>query len=208
LTKARSRSGPRGDPPGSGAPEPAEAQRESLLSQKRVIQAGAVAAAIGSILGLGLTVGDRITGAFSHGNATPEVKVDDVKLETMSLQTFLDTKTTQQAGQPALYGTKDLKQTVLVVELAARYAHSPRGVAFPVTYILETRRGDAGIKVVDRPVTDTAYLHASSDKCVCAEWFHLPQRGHRYRVEVQIFSPDAPRTESPLVETTSNWYPL
>ena len=62
-----------------------------LVSYKRVLQAGSVAAALGSILALALTVGDRVSGLVGNDGA-PRVRIESVKLENMPLHTFLVTK--------------------------------------------------------------------------------------------------------------------
>ncbi len=113
---------------------------DRVVSQKRLLQAGSLAAALASILGLVFTVGDRVTGQFSHGQTTAHVQIDDLSLTKMSLRTFLVTKKAHVPGTPFGYGKKELDDPVLVVDVRARYAHSSRGVPFPVKLTLEARR--------------------------------------------------------------------
>jgi hypothetical protein len=184
-----------------------DAPRERLISQKRVIQAGTLAAAIASILGLVFTIGDRITGAFSHGGGAAQVKIDDVRLETMQLRTYLATKARSTPGQLVGYSKKELDSTVLVVDVAARYANSSRGVSFPVHMTLESRGANGAVRVVDS-FSGEYVLDAGTDSCGCHEWFRIPARSRAYRVELQVLRPNAPAAAAPLAEKDSDWYPL
>jgi hypothetical protein len=174
------------------------------LSQKRLIQAGSLAAALGSILGLAFTVGDRVTGLFGHDDSTPRVHIEKVALDTMSLRTFLVTKKAHTPGAPFGYTKKELDRDVLVVDIRAQYAHSSRGVSFPVSLTLEARGRDGRIEPVDA-FSANYVLDDSNDSCGCHEYFRLPLRGREYRVEMQILRPNAPVSE-PLDESASDWY--
>jgi hypothetical protein len=187
----------------SGVATPVAAPRESFVSQKRLIQAGSLAAALGSILGLAFTVGDRVTGLFGSDDSTPRVHIEKVALETMSLRTFLITKRAHVPGTPFGYSKKELDSDVLVVDIRAQYAHSSRGVSFPVSLTLEARRRGR-VSAVDAFSTNYV-LDDRNDSCGCHEYFRIPSRGREYRVEMQILRPNAPTSE-PLDESESNWY--
>jgi hypothetical protein len=177
---------------------------DRVVSQKRLLQAGSLAAALASILGLVFTVGDRVTGQFSHGQTTAHVQIDDLSLTKMSLRTFLVTKKAHVPGTPFGYEKKELDDQVLVVDVRARYAHSSRGVPFPVKLTLEARRADGSIDAVDS-ASESYVLDAGKDSCGCSEYFRIPQRGREYRVEMQVLRPNAPTSE-PLDQRASNWY--
>jgi hypothetical protein len=183
------------------APVPAS---DRLVSQRRLIQAGSLAAAFASILGLVFTVGDRVLGQFRHADSAAHVRIDDLSLEKMSLRTFLTTKTPHVPGTPFGYTKQELDGQVLVVDIRARYSHSSRGVPFPVKLSLETRRRDGSVAEVDA-VSENYVLDASTDSCGCSEYFRIPHRGREYRVDMQVLRPNAPTSE-PVDQRTSSWY--
>jgi hypothetical protein len=190
----------------SRAAPPLDSPREPFLSLKPVLQAGSVAAALGSILALFLTVGDRVSVLWSGDSGAPRVHIDRVKLETMSLQTFLVTKKRQEP--PFGYTPKELNRDVIVANIDARYERSSRGVPFPARLTLETRASNGRVRAVDRPFELNYTLDASNDTCGCYHWFNLPAHGREYRVEVQILRPsNAPHSE-PLADGASDWYRL
>jgi hypothetical protein len=178
--------------------------RDRLVSQRRLVQAGSLAAAIASILGLVFTVGDGVTGLFAHSDSTAHVQIDDVSLEKMSLRTFLSTKKAHVPGTPFGYTKQELDDQVLVADVRARYAHSSRGVPFPVKLSLQGRGADGSIHEVDA-ASESYVLDAGQDSCGCSEYFRIPQPGREYRVELQILRPNAPTSE-PLGVRTSSWY--
>jgi hypothetical protein len=171
-----------------------------------MIQAGSLAAAVASILGLAFTVGDRVLSQFQHGDTTAHVRIDDLALEKMSLRTFLTTKRPHVPGTPFGYTKRELDAQVLVVDVRAQYSNSSRGVPFPVKLSLETRRRDGSVAQVDA-ISENYVLDAGTDSCGCSEHFRLPQRGREYRVEMQVLRPNAPTAE-PLDQHTSGWYRL
>ena len=171
------------------------------LSYKRVLQAGSVAAAFGSILALALTVGDRVSGLVGNDGA-PRVRIESVKLENMPLQTFLVTKEQLTSDDPTGYTQKELRSEVLAVNMDLLYEHSSRGVPFPGRLTLQQRSGGS-IAVVE-VLQHQFVLDDSADSCGCHDFFFLPQRGREYRVEVQILRPNLPKS-APLADYTSDW---
>ena len=182
---------------------PPDQSLRGLVSYKRVVQAGSVAAALGSILALALTVGDRVSGLGGHDGA-PRVRIESVKLENMPLQTFLATKEQLTSDDPTGYTQKELRREVLAVNMDMLYDHSSRGVPFPGRLTLQERSGTGGkIGLVD-VLQHQFVLDDSADSCGCHDFFFLPQRGREYRVEVQILRPNQPKSE-PLANYTSAW---
>jgi len=177
---------------------------DRLVSQRRLIQLGSLAAALASILGLVFTVGDRVLGQLRHDDGTAHVRIDDVSLEQMSLRTYLTTKTAHVPGTPFGYTKRELAEQVLVADIRALYSHSSRGVPFPVRLTLESRGKDGSVVEVDS-VSENYVLNAATDSCGCSEYFRIPRRGREYRVEMQVLRPNAP-TSQPLDRHTSDWY--
>jgi hypothetical protein len=173
-------------------------------SHKRLLQLGSVAAALGSVLALALTVGDRVSGLFED-NGTVRVRIDRVKLETLPLRTYLVTKEGHRLNERMGYSETELESDVLVANVDARYEHSSRGVEFPARLILQARRGSTGrVMAAEAPLDARYVLEDGSDQCGCHEFFFIPSRGRQYRVEVQILRPNSPGS-TPLDENASDW---
>lgn len=186
---------------------PADAPRGQLLSEshKRLLQIGSAAAALGSVLALVFTVGDRVSGLFEN-DGTPRVRIDRVELETMPFRTYLVTKDAKLPNELPRYGSKtDLDRDVLVVSFPARFERSSRGVLFPARLTLQARNRDDRIVAVDAFQLQVV-LDAGDDDCACHAYFPLRSRGQEYRVEVQISRPSAPAGSDPLDEERSDWY--
>jgi hypothetical protein len=182
---------------------PSDEGSRALVSYKRVLQAGSVAAAFGSILALALTVGDRVSGLVGKDGA-PRVRIESVKLENMPLRTFLVTKEQVTSDDPTGYTKKELGSDVLAVDMDLLYEHSSRGVPFPGRLTLQQRSGSGGSIVVVDVLPHQFVLDDGVDSCGCHDFFFLPQRGREYRVEVQILRPNMPKSE-PLADYTSDW---
>ena len=175
-----------------------------MVSQRNVIQAGTVAAALASIIGLVFTVGDRVTGLFGSSDTTPRVKIDDVALETMPLKTYLLTDV-HPTPLPLPYTAKERARDVLVMNLDARYLHATRGGTFPAMLFLERRTSHGAAAVT--PQSTSYYLDTNDDQCGCHTWFALPRKHGQYRIRVQIFHPNSSASQ-PLDEQTSDWTSL
>lgn len=190
---------------------PGEAPRGRFVSEshKRLLQIGSAAAAIGSVLALVFTLGDRASGLLAGDEGGPRVSIDSVKLETMPLRTYLVTKKGMKLNsKPPGFSPKELRDEVLVVKTAAEFTQSSKGVSFPATLTLEARGDDGRIVAVDEPLHNDYVLDDSPDTCGCYEYFFLPPRGREYRVTVQVLRPNAPPGRSPLDEEESEWLPL
>jgi hypothetical protein len=173
------------------------------LSLDPLLRAGSVAAAIGSVLALFFTVGDRVSALFDDDSGAPRVRIESVELEKMSLRTFLETR---KGGEFGDYSDKELDREVIVANIDARYEHSSRGVPFPAKLILETRASDGRAHPVGEPFELDYTLDAADDTCGCHEWFDLPSHGRQYRVEVQIMRPSNAAYSAPLADKASDWY--
>jgi hypothetical protein len=192
-----------------GSPADADAPRGQLLSEshKRLLQIGSAAAAIGSVLALVFTVGDRASGLLKGNDGGPRVSVADVELEPMSLQQYLVTKERKTPPFPPQYTEKDLQRDVLVVTFHAEYNESAPGVRFPYWITLLGRKGTR-VVVAEPPLERNALLKKADDACDCHEVFNLPPRGRQYRAQVQIMDPEAPPNSQPIAEAKSDWYRL
>ena len=191
----------------SGTRSRLDPPRRRFLSLNPVLRAGSVAAALGSVLALFLTVGDRVSGLFADDDSgAPRVHIDSVELETMPLRTFLVTRLQQEP--PFGYNEKELDRDVIVASIDMRYEHSSRGVPFPAKLTLETRGSDGRARAVDRPLELEYTLDASNDTCGCHEWFNLPSHGREYRLGVQILRPSNAPQSAPLADEESDWYRL
>jgi hypothetical protein len=175
-----------------------------VVSQRSLIQAGAVAAALASIIGVAFTVGDRVTGLFGSSESTPRVTIDDVALEKMSLKQYLQTDV-HPTPVPLPYTAKARARTVLVMDLRARYVHAARGGIFPATLVLERRTSGGAATVI--PHQMDYYLDTNDDQCECHDWFPLPAKPGEYRIRAQIFRPNGGSSE-PLDERASDWMRL
>ena len=207
MASARSRDRrPRG-PRRSGKTSPIDEPREPFLSKthKRLLQIGSAAAAIGSVLALVFTVGDRVSGLFESDEG-PRVRVDRVELEAMPLRTYLVTK--EREKPPFHYKPTELESDVLVVSFRARYKGSAAGVKFPFWLTLLERKNGRAV-TVEEPLEGYHNMQKPDDECGCHEIFQLPPRGRGYRAQVQIMDPEAPSPDSqPLAEARSDWYRL
>ncbi len=175
-----------------------------MLSQRSVIQAGTIAAAVASIVGLAFTVGDRVTGLFSSSDTTPRVKIDGVALETMPLKTYLLTDV-HPPPLPLPFSAKKLARDVLVVDVRAHFVHAPRGGTFPTLLFLERRTPDGPDPVASQSLG--YFLNSNDDQCGCHAWFGIPPQHGQYRVRLQIFRPNNSSSQ-PMDERASPWYPL
>jgi hypothetical protein len=189
------------------SPADADAPRGQLLSEshKRLLQVGSAAAAIGSVLALVFTVGDRVSGLF-EGDGGPRVRVDGVELEAMPLQTYLETKAREKPPFSE-YKPKELQGDVLVVSFHAEFKGSAPGVRFPYWLTLLGRR-KTRVVTVEPPLERYVNVEKVDDECACYENFVLPPRGREYRAQVQIMDPDGSPHSQPLAEAKSDWYPL
>ena len=190
----------------SETPATVRSRRDGLFSQKRLIQAGSVAAAIGSILGLAFTVGDRVTGLFG-GDAAPRPELHGVTIQKMKLRTYLATRTNPTIDDNPNYSQKQLENDVVVVDVRARFAHSKTSEHFPVRITLERRARDGSADVMTQHLYQY-YLEADTDDCVCHDRFPLPARPGEYRAEVQILDPSGRKSELVIDQDTSPWLPL
>ena len=179
------------------------ASRTRLFSLRRLLQLGSAAAAIGSILGLAFTVGDRAVGLFANGNATG-VHVERVMLETMPFRTYLETREKRTEVTGLGYSQPDLDADVLVVDYDTRFEGWTKGATFDVDLVLQTRDGAGRVKTVDHHEMKQT-LDAANDYCGCYTFFFVPRASAAYRVEVQILRPNA-RDAQPLKRGKSDWY--
>jgi hypothetical protein len=184
----------------------AQAERPSptgLFSLRRLLRLGSAAAAVGSILGLALTVGDRAVSVFERGGSTG-VHLEQVLVEPMPFRTYLQTREKRDVVKGLGYTERDLDAEVLVVDYEARFEGWSRGATFDVDLGLQTRDAKGRIRTIDvHRMKQT--LDAANDYCGCYSFFFVPEGKAEYRVEVQILRTNA-RDAEPLQRRHSDWY--
>jgi hypothetical protein len=184
---------------------PADASRRQFFSQRRLVQTGSVAAALGSILGLVFTVGDRARGYFERDEGTG-VQIERVALETsMPLRTYFKVRENRDDVRGLGFTEEELDKEVLIVDYDVRFEGGSKGVEYLFNRALQRRDVSGRITTVGAPRSDPRTLDADDDQCGCTDYFFFPDRGAMYRVVVEIRRPNAPSAE-PLDRGESNWY--
>jgi hypothetical protein len=174
------------------------------MVQKRLLHAGSIAAAIGAILGLFFTVGDRVTGVFDDdGSETPSAELHGVSVQRMTLRAYIATRTKLSPDDRPDYSEKEMDADVLAVDVRAQYSNARRKEHFPVVLTLE-RRDAKGRPVAVQTHRQEYYLETDDDKCVCHDRFPIPAGAHALRVQVQLLDPDLNVT-SPVDQLESEW---
>jgi hypothetical protein len=173
-----------------------------LLSLKSLIRLGSAAAAVGSIVGLAFTVGDRAVSAFAHDAAG--VHVEQVTLERMPFRTYLETREKRTEVEGLGYTRRDLDSEVLAVDYDTRWKGWSKGATFDVDLVLQTLDDEGRLRTLDQHRMKQT-LDAADDFCGCFGFFFVPGRAAKYRVEVQILRPNALDAE-PLQRRHSDWY--
>lgn len=179
---------------------------ESLLSYRRLVQAGSVAAALGSIVGLAFTVGDRVAAPFRDEERTG-VHLEQVTVtEAIPLRDYFTTRENRAATDIDALGfsEEELAHDVLVVDYDARFEGGTKGEAFLFDRTLQRRGADGRITVVERQ-SEPQTLDAADDSCGCFEYFFLPGRGAEYRVVVEVKRPSSPNAD-PIQREESDWF--
>lgn len=178
-------------------------RRVPFVSYKRVLQAGSVAAALGSILALVLTVGTQFSGLFGS-DGTPRVHIKSVKLEPMPLGSYVMTYDPPGPGEPTGYTKKELDGKVLAVSIDMQYENATRGGHFRGILTLDERTRPGGRLLPPFSLRHDYALNAGRDSCVCHDFFFLSRPGSEYRVKVQILRPNLPHAQ-PFAEYTTEW---
>jgi hypothetical protein len=177
---------------------------ESLLSYRRLMQAGSVAAALGSIVGLAFTVGDRVAAPFREGERTG-VHLEQVAVtEAIPLRDYFATRENRTDVDGLGFSKDELARDVLVVDYDARFEGGTKGEAFLFDRTLQRRGADGRITIVGRQA-EPQTLDAADDSCGCFDYFFLPGRGAEYRVVVEVKRPNAPSAD-PIQRRESDWF--
>jgi hypothetical protein len=183
--------------------ESASSAPRARFAYKRLLQIGSAAAALGSIVGLFLTVGDHAR-SFLGSNPATGVHLEKVALEPMPFRTYLKTRENEDNLTGLGYSRKDLAADVLAVDYDARFKGWSKGATFPVKLTLQARDAAGRPKALaEHDMKET--LDARDDSCGCHSFFFVPKRGVTYRVSVQILRPGAPDA-NPLQSIESTWY--
>jgi hypothetical protein len=177
---------------------------ESLLSYRRLMQAGSVAAAIGSIVGLAFTVGDRVAAPFRDEERTG-VHLEQVAVtEAIPLRDYFATRENRTDVDDLGFSNDELARDVRVVDYDARFEGGTKGEAFLFDRTLQRRGADGRITIVGRQ-SESQTLDAADDSCGCFDYFFLTGRGAEYRVVVEVKRPNAPNAD-PIQRRESDWF--
>jgi hypothetical protein len=189
---------------GSGRTLAGGGRLESLLSYRRLVQAGSAAAAVGSIVGLLFTVGDRIAAPFRDEERTG-IHLEQVAVtEAIPLRDYFATRENRTDTSKTGFSERELDRDVLVVDYDARFEGGTKGEAFLFDRTLQRRGPDGRITIVDMRA-DQQTLDAADDSCGCFDYFFFPGRGAEYRVVVEVKRPTAPNAD-PIQRRESEWF--
>jgi hypothetical protein len=173
------------------------------FAYKRLVQLGSGLAALASIVGLFLTLGDRARSVLGGGAVDNGVQLQKATLKPMPFRTYLKTRQNESNVTRLGYSRKDLAATVLAVDFDARFTGWTKGANFPVKVTLESRDAAGHSRFAEHDVIET--LDAPTDFCGCHAFFFVPKSGVAHRVSVEVFRPGAPNAE-PLRSIESGWY--
>jgi len=173
------------------------------FAYKRLVQLASGAAALASIVGLFLSLGDRAQSVFGSSAADNGVQLQKATLKPMTFTTYLKTRQNESNVTGLGYSRKDLAAKVLAVDFDARFTGWTKGANFPVKVTLESRDAAGHSRFTEHEVIET--LDAPTDFCGCHAFFFVPKSGVAYRVSVDVFRPGAPNAE-PLRSIESGWY--
>jgi len=167
----------------------------------RLVRLGSAAAALASIIGLFVTVGDRASSLFGNNSANG-VQLEKVALERIPFRRYLQTRENEGKVTGLGYSRKDLDANVLAVDFDARFKGWTKGATFPVKLTLESRNAAGRSSFAEHELKET--LDAPNDFCGCHSFFFAPKHATTYRVIVQVFRSHAPNSD-PLQSTESEW---
>ena len=179
------------------SPPPQDQQRSRSLTL--LLQAGAVAGAIGSISALLLAVLHAVDGGGDHKRpppvppgrvvlGLPKPSVHRLTFRRWMIANGLDPKSVPE---------DELDDVGVTVDYELRAPGYKRGTTFPLHFLISRKTNGGGDAFVDQ-YEDQAQLEVDSDSCICTSSFiPIPRRKDRYRIEVQVFRP-GPITHSPL----------
>ena len=193
------------DPKGAAADETAHAAVATPGALFRrpialVLQAGSVAAAITSILGLvvifapglvrGLSLGGgdgsaerEVTVEVSKGQEIKLAIADKAAVERMTFGKWLRDETGTDAGVSAA----ERRRPGVNVHYRAKFPGFALGSPFRARFSLKDEAGvTSGVHVTK------GRLDADSDECRCAEFVPVPVAPKSYRVLVELYRPGAP----------------
>ena len=177
---------------------------QSLLSYRRLMQVGSAAAALGSIVGLAFTVGDRVAAPFRDEERTG-VHLEQVEVtEAIPLRDYFATRENRTDVDGLGFTDEELARDVLVVDYDARFEGGTKGEAFLFDRTLQRRGADGRITIVGRQ-SEPQTLDAADDSCGCFDYFFPRGRGAEYRVVVEVRRPNAP-TADPIQRRESAWF--
>ena len=179
------------------APPQPDQSRSRWLSV--LLQTGAVAGAIGSIVALALGVGHAVGfGGGSDGPSPPRPGHVVFTLPKPSVHRMNFREWMLVNGLDPKSAPKDqLDDVGVTVDYELRAPGYRGGTTFPLNFRILRRTGAGEDAFVDE-FQDPAQLEVDSDSCACTSSFiPIPRTKDRYRIEVQVFRP-GPKTHSPL----------
>jgi hypothetical protein len=173
------------------------------FAYKRLVQLCSGAAALASVVGLFLTLGDRAQSMLGGGVVDNGVQLQKATLTPMTLTTYLKTRQNESNVTRLGYSRKDLAAKVLAVDFDARFTGWTKGANFPVKVTLESRDAAGHSHFAEHDIVET--LDAATDFCGCHAFFFPPKSAVADRISVEVFRPGAPNAE-PLRSIESAWY--
>jgi hypothetical protein len=170
---------------GEAPSAPASSRWRPRTALQLVLAAGALAAAIGSIIGVGGTVGGWLKGA-------PPGVVDSMKLVQVHSLRYGDWRR-HEGGTNAGVAPSELRTRGKMLGYHIETHGFDAQDALPVRMIVHDLTHDR-IRVIEgNPVLGTG-----ATKCTCFDWVAIPRGRTRYYVEIAMYQPGAGPGEEPI----------
>jgi hypothetical protein len=179
------------------SPPPEVQQRSGWLTL--LLQTGAIAGAIGSIVALLLAVFHAVDGGGGDGRPSPArpgqvvLGLPTPSVHRLTFRNWLIANGIDPKSAPQ----DQLDDVGVTVDYELRAPGYKSGTTFPVHFRILRQTTTGGDALIDE-FDDPAQLEVDSDSCICtSSFFPIPRTKDRYRIEVQVFRP-GPKTHSPL----------
>jgi len=192
----------------SAPPEPGPAVHGRRLVAI-ILQAGSVAAALSSIVGLVVVFAPGLRSSGGGGDnerATTvvlsqgqEIKLAIAKDHVPARVTYGRYLELEEEGSTGI-PTDELRTPGADVHYRVEMRGYGKGAPFRTRFTLSNQ---GGVAVHEHEAEAT--LDADSDECRCTEFVPVPVSAQSYRVEVAVFRPGAPYA-APVVAQYTNWF--
>ncbi len=197
------------DAPQAAQPAASDAspKKRSFRPGPLLLQAGALAGAIGSIVGLLFTfVPSLRPGGSDNGNSvsapipgTNDKATLSVEADAVRQLTWGDFQ--REDGTPRKYWTGDPRQPGVTIRFGLEFPGYPKGTLFSIRYKLYRIEASKSLFVWQQ--REKVRMDADGDSCACtSDFIGVPRRNAIYRVDVAVFQPQAKFSE-PVVENST-----